>query len=186
MDPRQDRSKAGRWRAAAAWGTATSSRPRGPGEQRLGGGRRRLGWRARLEEGGSAWGGERLALAGGSRLERSSPEEARARVEGSSPEEARATLAGNAGTSGCRSVAEGGGDASGEREGGRMSHAGGGSGKEGGGAAPPPVAAPLPGRETEPRLLVGNGSSERVRKEKGTEGYHCLFMLVSFLFFLFF
>jgi len=54
----------------------------------------------------------------------------------------------------------------------------GGSGKEGGGAAPPPVAAPLPGRETfcEPRLLVGNGSSEQVRKEKGTKGYHCLFM----------
>jgi len=65
-----------------------------------------------------AWGGRRRKppgeeLAGGSRLERSSPEEARARVEGSSPEEARATLAGNAGTSGRRSVAEGGGDAPG-------------------------------------------------------------------------
>ena len=105
------------------------------------------GWTARLEEGGSAWGGERLALAGGSRLERSSPEEARARVEGSSPEEARATLAGNAGTSGRRSVAEGGGDAPGGA-GRRKDEPRRGRGKEGGGAAPPPVAAPLPGHET--------------------------------------
>ena len=175
MDPRQDRSKAGRWRAAAAWGTATSSRPRGPGEQRLGGGRRRLGWRARLEEGGSAWGGERLALAGGSRLERSSPEEARARVEGSSPEEARATLAGNAGTSGRRSVAEGGGDAPGgagrredeprwgEGEGGRRSCAAAGS-----------CASARPRNHVRAATSRRNGSSERMRKEKATEGYHCL------------
>ena len=62
-----------------------------------------------------------------------------------------------------------------------MSHAGG-RGKEGGGAAPPPAAAPLPGHETicEPRFLFGNGSSERVRKEKGLRGiivfsHRCLF-----------